>query len=170
MGTMNLVEDALTILSNYHGGHRLMRARMGGYTGPVGSQRRSIVVSDNAMRVTLSRLKKRGLVENKSGKWRITQKGQVYLEKIRGRFHWPLHALKQPRKPKNMVTLFDIPERERYKRAWLRVELTRLGFIALQKSAWFGPTPLPKEFINSLHQLQLLPHLKFFKATEADVV
>ena len=171
---MSLTEDLLVVLTDYHGGYRLMRARMHGYTGPARQGRRPasfFEASGNTLRVTFSRLKKRGLVQNKSSEWKITERGRAYLDKIRSKFKLPVHVSKKiSPKPKNMIVVFDIPEAQKRKRAWLRTELSNLEFAMLQKSVWFGPTPLPKRFLKSLNQLRLIPYLKFFKAEESDIV
>jgi len=171
---MSLARDLLTILSSYRGGYRLMQARMRGYTGPARQGRHILSfsgASDNTLRVTFSRLKKRGLVEGKFGEWKITSEGKRYLNVIRRRFNWPAHSSKQSlRKSKNMIVVFDIPEIHKLKREWLRAELVNLGFVMLQKSVWFGPAPLPKKFLEAINQLRLISCLKFFKAEEVDIV
>jgi len=70
---------------------------------------------------------------------------------------------------KRLIVIFDVPEFERKKRDWLRIELRSEGFIILQKSAWFGP-PIPYEFANRLRDLGILPYMKFFEAKEADIL
>ncbi len=121
------------------------------------------------MRVTLSRLKKRGYVENKKGIWQITKAGRARLSnKIS---FLPTHSRKIIRQgPKSIVISFDIPEAYKKKRNWLRVELLYLGFEMLQKSVWLGPAPLPEKFIDSLRELQILPYIKFFEAKEMDII
>ena len=166
---MSIVQDLLVILTDYHGGYRLMRNHIRGMgtssTIPNYSKRRT--PSDAVLRVTLSRLKQKGLVEHKNGIWKITAAGRAYLIKMRGKLKLPFHARKrQIRQPKTMIVIFDIPETQKRKRKWLRTELKNLGFEILQKSVWSGPAPLPNEFIKSLHDLHLLPYLKFFKASE----
>jgi DNA-binding transcriptional regulator PaaX len=76
----------------------------------------------------------------------------------------------QKNKDKNLIIIFDIPEKERQKRDWLRGELVALGFVSLQKSVWFGPAPIPKKFIEYLAKMNIISYLKFFKATETDLV
>lgn len=163
---MSLVEDLLTVLSSYNGGYKLMRRRMAGYTGPLLSDTFS-KTSESTLRVTLSRLKRKGLVENQSGAWRVTKKGILHLsDKIN--FHKAYnHRLKTP---KSMIIAFDIPEQYKRKRAWLRFELKNLGFEMLQKSLWLGPAPLPKEFLKTLSDLNLLNFVKFFEAKESDII
>jgi len=126
--------------------------------------------SDATMRVTLSRLKRKGYVENKKGTWQITKAGRAYLaKKISSAF--PTHSkriIKQ--QPKSIIISFDIPETHKNKRDWLRIELSCLGFEMLQRSVWLGPSPIPQEFIDSLHKLQILQYIKFFEAKETDIV
>ena len=69
-----------------------------------------------------------------------------------------------------MIVAFDIPEREKRKRGWLRRELANLGFEMLQKSIWLGPSPVPKDFIQSLRDAELLGYIKFFRAHETEIV
>ena len=70
---------------------------------------------------------------------------------------------------KTTMVIFDIPEKKRKYRDWLRHELVGFGFELVQKSVWFGPT-LPKEFIIYLQKEKILQYIKFFKATEDDLI
>ncbi|MBI4084964.1 MAG: hypothetical protein HY432_00435 [Candidatus Liptonbacteria bacterium] len=168
---MGLVDDLLTILSGYSGGYRLMRRKISGNVWQSSGKSFNAfqASSDAVVRVTLSRLKKKGFVENKRGLWQITKAGRTYLTNKIPLF--PEHSKKVSKSmPKNIVVSFDIPEKFRHKRNWLRLELSYLGFEMLQKSLWLGPAPLPEEFADSLRKLQLLPHVKFFEAKETDIV
>ena len=170
---MSFVDDLLVILSDYHGGYRLMRRRIRGYAGPArgASRHGATVVSDGYLDVALARLKRRGFVARETrGIWRITQAGKEHLER-KLRYRRTIDQQKIGIKPvKNLIIAFDIPERHRKKRDWLRIELRNLGFELLQKSVWFGPPPLPMDFIKSLANLQLLPYMKFFEAKESHIV
>jgi len=172
---MGLTHDLLTVLSSYSGGYRLLRARMG--SGLAISDRydhSSISKDSNAsLRVTLSRLETKGFVERKRGIWHITKEGVAYLARKKTLLlpsHTPHGAVTDKKKPKRLIVMFDVPETQRHKRDWLRFELLGLGFVMLQKSAWLGPAPLPREFVKSVNELKLLPYLKFFEAKEADIV
>jgi DNA-binding transcriptional regulator PaaX len=68
---------------------------------------------------------------------------------------------------KNLIVAFDIPEKKRKYRDWLRSELIGFGFEQVQKSVWFGPA-LPKEFILYLDEIKLLDYVRFFKASPKD--
>jgi len=71
---------------------------------------------------------------------------------------------------RQMIIAFDIPEEKRKNRYWLRVELVSLGFKMLQKSVWLGPAPLPKELLDHLKNIDILPYLKFFEVKKSDIV
>jgi len=168
---MSLVENLLSVLSHYPGDYVTICSKIRRHAYSIQENRLKFSASQKTLRVTLSRLKQRGLLENKNGKWEITNLGSNYLDKIRKRLKLPKHTPKQHfGKPKKMIIVFDIPEDQKNKRRWLRIELFNLDFIMLQKSVWLGPTPLSKEFIKSLNDLKLLPYLKFFKASETDIV
>lgn len=162
---MSFVDDLLVILSDYHEGYRLMRRRIRGDYRDFPKRFRE--VSDNTLRVTLSRLKAKGLVRrNERGIWSVTEKG---LHRIKRRFSRRA-AVSSPEKKRAMIIAFDIPESYRRERDWLRVELRFLGFEMLQRSVWFGPAELPEDFIAKLQDCKILKFMKFFEAKERDVV
>ena len=168
---MTLTEEILTILTNYPEGYRLMRMKM--HRADVRSVslrfKKIRTSSDNTLRVMLSRLKKAKLIENKDGLWKITKIGINYIPRKGGLL--PSHSTPSGKtQTKNMIIAFDIPETYKHRRNWLRIELINLGFKKLQQSVWFGPSPLPEEFIHSLQDIKILPHLKFFEAKEADII
>jgi len=163
---MGAVDDIFEILSSYHGGYRLMRKHMAGDTRNF-SRKPAIRGSEDTIRVTLSRLKARGLVRNDGGLWKLTEKGRGFFAKRLPRLRFLQRA---PRSRKNMIVAFDIPQSHRRTRDWLRFRLQDLGFTMMQKSVWFGAAPLPQEFIQALGRLDILRFMKFFKAEEQDVV
>jgi hypothetical protein len=67
-----------------------------------------------------------------------------------------------------IIIAFDIPEKEKRKRAWLRNALGSIGFRMIQKSVWIGSSQLPQEFLNDLHKLQILKFVEIFKVIKAD--
>jgi len=166
---MSFGDDLLVVLSSYHGGYSLMKARMRGYDGPSikNSSKHFNDASAATVRTTLYRLRKRGLVEGKDGLWKLTKRGIIYTSN-KLNFHQNYEI--KSNSPKNMIISFDIPEKQKNKRNWLRAELINLGFSLLHKSVWFGPAPLPEEFTKSIKELNLFSHMKFFKAEEWDVV
>jgi DNA-binding transcriptional regulator PaaX len=62
-----------------------------------------------------------------------------------------------------VLVLFDIPEKKRKTRNWLRLQLKLWEFEMLQQSVWLGKGPLPKEFTNRLKLLNISECVKIFK-------
>ena len=98
---------------------------------------------------TLSRLKSRGLIARSGSKkkavWRITKPG---------RQHFKAKFLDESALPpddgKIRLVVFDVPEKERGKRDWLRTRLLTCEYSPFQKSVWMGTRPLPKELLDEL--------------------
>ena len=94
----------------------------------------------------------------------LTPKGEKKLEGLRLK---KAHSLPDTKFEKQKdeavkIIIFDIPERERRKRAWLRLALSNLEFQMLQRSVWVGKTILPKRFIDNLSQLDLISYVEIF--------
>lgn len=109
----------------------------------------------------LSRLCGEGLVARDGAKktsvWRITTKGKTRLrlqEKSTGR----TFVLPESDGVVRLV-VFDVPERQRKKRDWLRAELVACDFRSLQRSVWIGTRPLPEEFIKQIDEYALSPYV-----------
>ena len=106
---------------------------------------------------------RRGIAERLT----LTLKGKVYLQRLRKR-----PALPQPhryhRQDGNafIIVVFDVPEKERRKRDWLRSVLKHLGLKMIQKSVWVGKTKIPESFLKDLKELRLLPFVEIFAVTK----
>ncbi len=66
-----------------------------------------------------------------------------------------------------VIVAFDIPEKHRHKRYWLRATLKDMGLKMIQKSVWLGRVRIPREFISDLHQLNLINHVQIFGVNRA---
>ncbi len=64
---------------------------------------------------------------------------------------------------KLIVIAYDIPEKLRKQREWLRAVLKRLGFQKLQNSVWIGKFLLPKEFINDLLKFSIEEYVEIIE-------
>lgn len=118
----------------------------------------------------LSQLKKQGFIEKKQKEsgtfWKITSRGEKKLEKLKNIFKFPKLSYKQEKDNGLNMIVFDIPEKHRAKRDWLRYVLLALEFTMLQKSVWIGKNKLPEEFLKALNELDLTNFvhiLKIFK-------
>lgn len=126
-----------------------------------------------AFRVMMSRLKKEKLVSRSAdGVFSILKNGEKYLATSSSRPSWlktykPVAASGS----KNLcLVIFDIPERKRIFRDWLRYQLAELEFRRLQHSVWWGMGALPEEFMNDLRQYKLLSYVHIFSVTQRGTI
>jgi DNA-binding PadR family transcriptional regulator len=136
-------------------------------------QKNISVVDERRVYNLLYRLRKDGLVEenvrNGSRLIKVSPKGLEWLKKLRIRKSHALPSAVAYRPEKDQIIkiiLFDIPERERARRNWLREVLKRLGFRMLQESVWIGKAKVPKELLNDLFRLKLLPYIEIIGVTK----
>ena len=119
--------------------------------------------------VSVSKLKKRGYLTKNASTFRLTRKGEKEA------FFAHLDAqtiLYKPRKRKwdgqwRMI-IFDVPEKKRRYRDYLRQMLKTLGFKELQKSTWVTPYPIP-DFLKELLWEERMKHFtRFITIKEID--
>lgn len=115
------------------------------------------------------RLKKEGLIaydKNSENKKiiRLTALGKIAIRKnkLQKLDFLPLRKYKQEKDQTIKIIIFDIPERERRKRDWLRGTLLSLGFTMLQKSVWVGRSKIPEAFLRDLKTLEMLKYVEIF--------
>lgn len=109
---------------------------------------------------TLSSMAADGLIRRSGSKqraiWRITEEGKKYLRRNLGKADY------KNEDGKTRLVVFDVPEDERRKRRWLRGRLLELNYKPLQRSVWFGKSPLPEEFIKDLDCFKMWPYVFIF--------
>ncbi len=115
------------------------------------------------------RLKKDGLIaERKKEKDRflaLTSKGRAFLNKvISGKL--PSSKYMPEGEDELKIIIFDIPEKEKRKREWLRWALKNLNFKMIQKSVWLGKAKLPQQFIDDLGRINMLSYVEIFAITK----
>jgi len=64
------------------------------------------------------------------------------------------------------IVVFDVPEKERRKRFWLRSALRNLGFQLIQKSVWMGKVKIPEMFLDDLKELHLIDYVEIFEISK----
>jgi DNA-binding transcriptional regulator PaaX len=114
----------------------------------------------------LNKLKREGFVKKndpsrRSG-WVITKAGLAKLEKIK--------KTKDEQEKLNdglwRIATFDIPEKERSKREWLRSNLRNNGFKMLHESVWIGKRKLPEKFFLAMDQKKLIGCIHIFEISK----
>jgi|SRR3989338_6587603 len=112
----------------------------------------------------LSKLKRDGLIEKKPDGWIVTAIGKMKLAANKKK----LPSGEYGKEPDNLlkIIIFDIPEKQRRKRDWLRRKLLDMGFKMLQRSVWAGKVKIPPEFISDLRNIEILNYIDIFEVTK----
>lgn len=113
----------------------------------------------------LKRLERKHLVGVKqrggSEGWQLTDEGEKAARRLKMKL---VQARARRWDQKWRLIIFDVPERIRGRRDFLRRELQSLGLHQLQKSVWAAPHPLPEEFFAIMGELDLGKHLRVVTA------
>ena len=123
----------------------------------------------------LFKLKQDGLVvESKRGEDKIisiTHKGKLKLANLKlGVSHsknFPDPHYDKEKQSFFTIVVFDIPEKERRSRDWLRAVLKNLGLQLIQKSVWIGKIKIPKELLDDIFRLKLENFIEIFEISKA---
>ena len=99
----------------------------------------------------------------------LTAKGLMWLKKFKQHQYPGLPVYSQAPTPHGAVTIvsYDVPERVRYLRRWLRSSLRNFGLKPMQRSVWIGKVKVPEQFIKDIAQLKLTKHVALFEITKA---
>jgi DNA-binding transcriptional regulator PaaX len=116
----------------------------------------------------LNKLKREGFVLKTQIGWKITALGKTKLKILRQKSRKKFPKIIKDSTIK--IIVFDIPEKERKKRDWLRQMLKNLEFIMLQKSVWIGKTVLTKKFIYNLKKLDILSFVQIFAVSKTGTI
>lgn len=122
------------------------------------------------------KLKKDGLIQGQSGAIPVlTDEGKDFLRELRGDvYKGYLPPVNKYKKEKNgedlIIVIFDIPERLRKKRDWIREVLRYLDYTMLQQSVWNGRTKLPRNFIFDLKRFDIKRYVHIFSVKEEGTI
>jgi len=118
------------------------------------------------------KLKRDGLIEEKTKENKkffiLTPLGKNKLKilKNKRKEEIPPSNYHKENSDKLTIIIFDIPEKERRKRDWLRSVLKNLGFQMVQKSVWLGKVKIPQQFLEDLNNLQIINYIEIFEITK----
>ncbi len=117
----------------------------------------------NQYNTTLHRLEKRGFIE-------IDSSGLITFNKSKERLFVRLEYIKEkPDSKKSIIIIFDIPEKQRKIRNWLRNQLKIWDFEMVQQSVWVGKGPLPRKFTDHLKMLGVHKNVKMFSIIQKEI-
>jgi predicted transcriptional regulator len=121
----------------------------------------------NRFRNLVCRLEQQKIIkkDKKTKRISITKKGMSWMQKYK------LLSMRSPKRYSNtkeksdgiFVVVFDIPEKEKRKRAWIRDVLRVLEFEMLQGSVWVGRGGIPKQFLEDLRTLKMINYVHIFE-------
>lgn len=117
----------------------------------------------------LAKLNAQGLIEKTHrNAWRPTKRGHKKRRGLHAQQKMIIPRAHYPVKPSLTwnIIMFDIPEKEKRKREWLRAALVAMGCRRLQKSVFAGRIKLPEQFLDDVRLLHLLPHVEIFAITK----
>ena len=120
-------------------------------------------LTENNSRVILHRLQKKGLVEKKNNEFKLTFLGKRYFKKINEEI-----SSRKKWDNKWRIVFFDIPEKLRKERAWLRFQLYGLGYQPLQKSVFLGKFSLTEDIFREIIIRKLNNFIRIITVGEID--
>lgn len=124
-------------------------------------------------------LKLQGLVVKRNAnkgasRWMLTKHGKDRLDEYRQSRADPFSAshihFPAPQGDGITVVAFDIPEKERRKRDWIRRCLVEMDFEMLQKSVWVARGGVHEDFAQALRERKLLNAVHIFGVTRQGTI
>ena len=119
-------------------------------------------LKEHSARTILWRLQKKGLVDKNKNQYFLTKFGSGFIKKFRE---------KNPEKQwdgKWRIVMFDIPEKMRLERNWLRQQLFNSKYQSLQKSVFIGKYPLEEDIFKEIIRLGLRSYIRLITVGEID--
>ena len=118
------------------------------------------------LQIFVSKMKRDGLIgeTDSKNKIKISEKGRKKLEEIKNRL--PDRHYEKGDGDKLTIISFDIPEKLRRKRNWLREVVRNLGFGMIHQSVWMGKTKIPQKMIEDLENLKILEFVEIFEISK----
>lgn len=164
-----ITAELIDVCFNYHESYRRARSRL--YGGTTASKLpKATFANQQQLYSLLNDLKNQGLVEKKSSQkgtlWKITAAGLEKFGLIRAKKLDYQPAIENKLK----IIVFDVPEKERFKRLWLGEALKLFGFKRLQKSVWIGKNKIPEDFIKDLHKKGMMGYVHILEVSRAGTI
>jgi len=129
-------------------------------------KRRQEWLKKKTLQTNIARLEKQRLIakEPKRKIYILTEKGKEFSAYIKDRYG----LLSGKWDGKIRVLIFDIPEKKKFWREWLRKELVLLQYKEFQKSVYIGKVPLPRDLYRRIGEEGLEDFVFIFTMSEFD--
>lgn len=114
--------------------------------------------------VFMSKMKHDGLIKELNGRLTISRKGKEKFNQLKNALpsrHYEKKIIQSP-----IIISFDVPERLRRKRNWLREVVRNLGFKMVHQSVWMGKVKIPENFIADMENLKILEFIEIFEISK----
>jgi hypothetical protein len=123
---------------------------------------KELEIKENSARTILWRLQKKGLVEKNENSYFLTKLGLNFIKNFQEK------NLEKQWDGKWRIITFDIPEKMRGERNWLRSCLIDLEYKLLQKSVFIGKYPLQENFYREIIDKGLRHYIRLITVGEID--
>jgi len=117
----------------------------------------------NSARTILWRLEQKGLVKKKEGQYKLTVQGFRVVKVFRKK-----EIKEQPWDGKWRLITFDIPEKKREQRIWLRSQLLVWDYKPIQKSVFIGKQPLEEDLYSEIMARRINHFVRLITVGEID--
>ncbi len=170
MTTREIIENILPISAD---SHKVTKNLLGYMETPRFDYKEWQRHEDRKFYTLLSKMRHEKLIERNSvgGElWKLTKKGFKRLKSIleySPTDELPNGDYSKEKSKELILVVFDIPEKIKHKRIWLRRCLRNLEFQMLQRSVWIGKYKIPDSFIYDLKDLKILPYVHILTVQES---
>lgn len=124
----------------------------------------------------VSRLDRDGLIQKSGEKGKllikITNEGKELMKSFKKSSDYNIPSYKYSTDKSEgasvpIIVAFDVPEKYRYKRDWLRKALTSIGLKMAQRSLWIGKAKIPRQFLKDIKYLGLEDYVEIFAVSKS---
>lgn len=117
-------------------------------------------IKENSLKTMLWRLERKGLIKRNKNNLSLTNLGLEYFKKVeKNKEEWD---------GKWRIIMFDIPEKLKKERAWLRGRLYGLNYKLFQKSVFIGKYPMDEDLFKEITKRQLNNYINLLTVGEID--
>lgn len=121
-------------------------------------------LQEDSARTMLWRLQQKGLVDKKEKHYQLTSQGLNIIQVFQKKADYN----KKEWDGKWRIVMFDIPEKQRNERYWLRYHLFALDYKPLQKSVFLGKYPIEEDMYQKLIERELHQYVRLITVGEID--
>ena len=119
----------------------------------------------NSARTTLWRLQQRGLIAKKGKKYHITSAGLKIIDFLKNK---EKNSKRESWDGKWRMVMFDIPEKKRKERDWLRFQLLAIDYQPIQRSVFMGKRPIEEDVYEDILKKNLYQCVRMITIGEID--